>query len=84
MLEVVNQTRTVPRPSRQDQREVRSQPRRVCVCVCATHTALAHVRKMQWLSSLLAFESEIKKELVALDNGTFWQSQVEDTPGYSV
>jgi hypothetical protein len=42
------------------------------------------MRKMQWLSSLLAFESEIKKELVALDNGTFWQSQVEDTPRYSV
>lgn len=72
MLVEVNQTRTVPRPSRQDQREVRSQPRRV-VCVCTTHTARARVRKLQWLSSLLAFESEIKKELVALDNGT-WQS----------
>ena len=80
MLEEVNQTRTVPRPSRQDQREVRSQPRRVR----ARDSQHANVRKMQWLSSLLAFESEIKKELVALDNGTFWQSQVEDTPGRSV
>jgi hypothetical protein len=39
---------------------------------------------MQWLSSLLAFESEIKKELVALDNGTWQSISSKRLSGYSV